>query len=60
MKPVAHVGVESRLPWMVAAVLDALPEERTGGTNPPEILRTLRNFQHPDHDTPEGWTPPST
>jgi hypothetical protein len=59
VRPVAEVGVESRVPWMVSAVLDALPQETTGGAAPPEFLRTLVNFQHPDHDTPDGWTPPA-
>ena len=58
VRPVAQVGVESRLPWVSVAGLDRLPQETTGGEHPPEVLRTLVNFQHPDHDTPPGWTPP--
>jgi len=58
VRPVAHVGTESRLPWMASAVLDALPDSRTDDGPLPEALRTLVNFQHPDHDTPEGWAPP--
>jgi hypothetical protein len=56
VRPVAHVGVESRLPWMASAVLDALPQSANQGGDP--VVAGLVNFQHPDHDTPEGWTPP--
>jgi hypothetical protein len=55
VRPVAEVGIESRVPWV--PVLD-VPQEPTGGDNPSEVLRTLKNFQHPDHDTPDGWAPP--
>ncbi len=57
LTPVAHVGVESRLPWMVSAVLDALPENtnQSGGA----ALGGLTSFQHPDHDTGEGWAAPA-
>jgi hypothetical protein len=57
--PVAHVGVEGRLPWMAGAVLDALPGSTTEGPNTPAPIRDLTNFQHPDHDTPDGWAPPA-
>ncbi len=56
VRPVAEVGIESRVPWMPA--LENVPQEPTGGANPAEWLRTLKNFQHPDHDTPDGWAPP--
>jgi hypothetical protein len=56
VQPVAHVGVESRLPWMVSAVLDAVPQEKTNDGAP--YLLNLVNFQHPDHDTPDNWAPP--
>jgi hypothetical protein len=55
--PVAQVGVESRLPWMASAVLDALPQSGTQGGQP--LLQGLVSFQHPDHDTPAGWAPPA-
>ena len=59
VRPVAHVGAESRLPWLTSAVLDSLPSEVTESPSMPEVLRTLVNYQHPDHDTPEGWVPPA-
>jgi hypothetical protein len=58
VSPGIHYGVESRLPWLASAVLDALPEERSDAPHVADDVRTLRNFQHPDHDTPEGWAPP--
>ena len=48
--PVAHVGVEGRLPWMASAVLDALPQHANRPDDPK--LRGMVNYQHPDHDTP--------
>lgn len=59
VRPVAQVGVESRLPWMASAVLDALPDHTTEGDDPNGMLAAIVNFQHPDHDTPEGWRPPT-
>ncbi len=55
--PVAHVGVESRLPWMASAVLDALPQSANQGGDP--IVAKLVNYQHPDHDTGQGWAAPA-
>ncbi len=54
--PEKHVGVESRVGWL--ARLDRLPGAATGAGAPPEKLAGLVNYQHPDHDTPEGWKPP--
>ncbi|RKH13493.1 GFA family protein [Corallococcus sp. CA047B] len=52
--PVAATGVESQLPW-VDGVRD-LPRRSTEATvasagRPPPI-----SYQHPDHDTPDGWS----
>ena len=55
VQPTLVVGVESQVPWMYAAVLAPLPHERTEAVASPELLRTLVNHQHPDHDTPDGW-----
>ncbi len=52
--PQRHVGNEGRIPWMVGAVLEALPVSST--TDSP-TLQGLVSYQHPDHDTPAGWAP---
>jgi hypothetical protein len=57
--PTVQVGVESRLPWMASAFLDGLACQVTEGPSTPQPVRTLTNFQHPDHDTPADWTPPT-
>ncbi len=54
LRPVANVGNEGRIPWMVGAVLDALPVSST--TDSPK-LQGLVNYQHPDHDTLDDWRP---
>ncbi len=54
--PVVHYGVEGRLGWLRLA--DGLPEVRTEDDQPPERLARIVSYQHPDHDTPEGWRPP--
>lgn len=58
MRPAVHYGVESRVPWMASAVLDGLPAEVTDTPDASPQVRALVNFQHPDHDTPNGWAPP--
>ncbi len=54
--PTAQVGVEGRLPWMASAFLDSLRCVATDRPDTPDPVRTLTSFQHPDHDTPDGWT----
>ena len=56
--PERQVGMEGRLPWVAGAVLDSLPGSVTDTPNTPAQVRTMTNFQHPDHDTPDGWAPP--
>ncbi len=53
-QPVENFGVESRLPWLAFAV-SGLPEHTTEEYAKPE--RQVASYQHPDHDTPEGWAP---
>ena len=48
--PLEQIGIESRLPWWDHAT--ELPAQ----ASPP---LDLVNFQHPDHDTPADWKPPS-
>jgi|WetSurMetagenome_2_1015567.scaffolds.fasta_scaffold319325_2 hypothetical protein len=57
--PSKEVGAEGRLSWLRTAVCGGLPERTTERPNMPEQVRTLVNFQHPDHDTPDGWAPPA-
>jgi hypothetical protein len=56
--PTVQVGVESQLSWIPGDFLDPLPRRATDGPNTPEPVRTLINFQHPDHDTAAEWTAP--
>jgi hypothetical protein len=53
--PVRHFGVEGRMPWLTEAVTGGLPETTTDQNAKPE--RPVRSYQHPDHDTPDGWAP---
>ena len=59
LAPTRQLGLEARLPWMTGAGLDALPGEETIGPATSAQVRGLASFQHPDHDTPEGWTAPA-
>jgi hypothetical protein len=52
-------GIESRWSTMEPAALAALPAHRTGEAGAPEDLSRIRNFQHPDHDTPADWRAPA-
>lgn len=54
--PRKHYGLEARVPWFDTIL--ALPGEVTENSMDPELQRALVNFQHPDHDTPDDWTPP--
>ncbi|MGH7152878.1 MAG: hypothetical protein ACREF3_03030, partial [Acetobacteraceae bacterium] len=56
--PAVVMGIESVLPWCRGAAPGGLPAHPTGTLNPPEDLARIVNFQHPDHDTPDGWRPP--
>ncbi|HKM65194.1 MAG TPA: GFA family protein [Acidisphaera sp.] len=47
LTPTAHLGVESRLPWVMRLGVEHWPERLTRPA--PE---TVRSRQHPDHDTP--------
>jgi len=55
IEPTGHFGVESKVPWLHLA--DGLREVRTEDNTLPERLARIVNHQHPDHDTPAGWTP---
>lgn len=53
--PERQYGLEARIPW-VASVLDR-PGETTAQSMDTDRQAALLNFQHPDHDTPDGWAP---
>lgn len=55
IKPNQQIGIESRLSWWRG---DGLDDGRTTQQDLPELADSLRNHQHPDHDT-ETWPPPS-
>lgn len=55
--PRIHVGWEGRIAWMMPESLAALPHEDTVTDATPVAIADLVNFQHPDHETPEGWHP---
>ncbi len=54
--PERQYGIESRQPWF--ATLAGLPASSTAESMQPERQRALVCYQHPDHDTPDGWRPP--
>jgi len=53
--PVRHYGIENRVGWLDG--IDALPVETTEASMTADRKGRFANYQHPDHDTPEGWTP---
>ncbi|HET6306758.1 MAG TPA: GFA family protein [Rhodopila sp.] len=50
-----NFGVEARLPWIGVLVPGALPDSPTAEN----ATRVVVSRQHPDHDTPDGWSPPN-
>jgi hypothetical protein len=54
--PTKNFGVEARLPWIDRLMPGHLPDTPTGAASTPP--RLIIGRQHPDHDTPDGWTPP--
>ncbi len=54
-QPAVEVGVESKVDWVDR--LRTLPRQDTRQAVGPEQFARIVNFQHPDHDTPEGWKP---
>ena len=54
--PVVQNGVEARVGWLDR--LGALPGVTTEDDQPAGRFAKIVSYQHPDHDTPEGWRPP--
>ncbi len=52
-------GIEGRQANFDPAVLASLPARPTSEGSPPEDLSRIVNFQHPDHETPPDWHPPT-
>ena len=48
--PVNAYGTESEMPWF--DWLATLPAHATETSTPPDRLKAITSFQHPDHDTP--------
>ena len=53
--PTYEVGTEGRLAWL--AGLAALPGRTTVENVGAGAAAAIVSFQHPDHDTPDGWQP---
>ena len=52
-------GTESRLANFAPDVLAALPTSATADTGGAKDLSCAVSYQHPDHDTPPDWHPPT-
>lgn len=57
LKPDFNLGAESRLAWL--ADLAHIPDRRTEQDFAPKVFAGIVNYQHPDHETDAGWTPPA-
>jgi hypothetical protein len=55
--PTVEVGIESKLAWV--ADIARLPGRTTEQSSGAAKLARLVSYQHPDHDTGAGWTPPA-
>jgi hypothetical protein len=54
--PTKNFGIESRLPWLDRLLPGRLPDAPTAeGSGATRVV----SRQHPDHPTPDSWTPPS-
>ena len=51
--PVSAAGIESALSWV--ATVPGLPGRSTEATVASAGRRPPISYQHPDHDTPDGW-----
>jgi hypothetical protein len=56
LPPIRAAGIESRVGWVDA--VPSLPALSTQQNYEGQGKRHIVSFQHPDHDTPAGWTPP--
>ncbi|HRK17619.1 MAG TPA: GFA family protein [Hyphomicrobiaceae bacterium] len=56
--PIRQYGVEGRMPFM-GEIAD-LPGTKTEDDVPADVMKRLSSRQHPDYDTPDGWSPDGT
>jgi hypothetical protein len=56
-RPGTLYGIESRLDWLDG--VNALPRKIMEAEMPAARKAKRVGYQHPDHDTPPGWKPPS-
>ena len=54
--PTIEFGAESKLAWMATA--KQLPSKTTAESLDAAKLSRIVSYQHPDHDTQDGWSPP--
>ena len=54
--PTYATGTESKLAWL--AQLDGLPGKSTADNAAAATVAQIVSYQHPDHDTDAGWSPP--
>jgi hypothetical protein len=57
VRPDFNLSVESRVAW--AHEIATVPDRVTEDDFPPEVLAGIVSYQHPDHETPGGWSPPA-
>ena len=55
--PTYEVGAESKLDWL--ARIASFPSKTTIENTGAAKLANVVSYQHPDHDTPADWSPPS-
>lgn len=56
--PTYEVGTESKLAWL--ARVGEFPGKTTSDNSGVATTAGVRSYQHPDHDTPADWRPPSS
>lgn len=56
--PHRQIGTESRAAWLDE--LNTLPGATTEAASGAAFVETCISYQHPDHETPADWTPPTS
>ena len=55
-RPDRQIGTESRLAWVEQ--IWGLPKKTTAEDSGADFIAACISYQHPDHDTPDDWSPP--